>query len=106
MSERSWQSELPRFRAMSQLDKLAWLSQLLHLISMFARDTYEVGTDGVSKPSGLRRFNELIHRVATFQKKIAMSSEQGMPDEDVFALLERELSALDVPADQVLCRLP
>jgi len=47
MSERYWLSELPRFRAMPQIDQLAWLSQLPHLISMFARDTYELGTDGV-----------------------------------------------------------
>ena len=106
MSERSWQSELPRFRAMSQIEQLIWLSQLLHLISMFARDTYEAGTDGVSKPSDLRRFNELIHRVATFQKKVSTGSAQGMPDEDVFELLDRELSALDVAADEVLRRLP
>lgn len=106
MSKRSWQSELSRFRAMSQIDQLIWLSQLLHLISMFARDTYQVGTDGVSKPNNLRRFNELIHRLATFQKKIATASEQGMPDEDVFELLDRELSALGVAADEVLRRLP
>lgn len=106
MIERTWQSELQHFRAMSQLEQLAWLSQLLHLVSMFARDTYEVGTDGVSKPSSLRRFNELIHRVATFQKKIATASAQGMPAEDVFALLERELAVLDVPAGEMLCRLP
>jgi hypothetical protein len=106
MSEPSWQAELPRFRAMTQIDQLVWLSQLLHLISMFARDTYEVGTDGVSRPSDLRRFNELIHRVATFQKKIATVSPQGVPDTDIFAIVEQELSVLGVPVDEVLRRLP
>lgn len=106
MSERSWPAELQRFRTKSQIDQILWSSQLLHLISMFARDTFEVGTDGVSKPGNLRRFNELVHRVATFQKKIATASEHGMPDEDVFALLARELSALDVPAEEILRRLP
>ena len=106
MSIRSWQSELLHFRTMSQSEKLVWLSQLLHLISMFARDTYEVGTDGVSKPNNLRRFNELIHRIASFQKKIARPGSQGMPDEDFFELLQRELSVLDVAEDDVLSRLP
>jgi hypothetical protein len=36
---------------MTQIDQLGWWSQLLHLISMFARDTCEGGTDGVSKPA-------------------------------------------------------
>ncbi|ANH68024.1 hypothetical protein [Mitsuaria sp. 7] len=106
MTERTWHDELPRFRAMTQIDQLGWLSQLLHLISMFARDTYEVGTDGVAKPSDLRRFNELIHRVATFQKKVATANQQGMPDADIFALIEHELFVLNVAIDDVLRHLP
>ncbi len=106
MNERSLHTELLRFRAMGQIDQLVWLSQLLHLISMFARDTYEVGTDGVSKPSDLRRFNELIHRVATFQKRVATASPLGMPDTDIFAILDQELPALHVSVDEVLRRLP
>jgi hypothetical protein len=31
MIERSWHEELPRFRTMTQIDQLGWLSQLLHL---------------------------------------------------------------------------
>jgi hypothetical protein len=48
-----WSKELDRFRKMTQEQQLAWFSQLLFLLSMFARDTYEVGTDGVSKPREL-----------------------------------------------------
>jgi hypothetical protein len=103
---RTWQTELRRFRAMSQEDQFFWSSQLLHLISMFARDTYEVGTEGVERPSSLRRFNELIHRVATFQKKIAKPGTQGMPDSDVFGLLEQELSSLGVDEEFLLDKLP
>ena len=106
MSTRTWQSELQRFREMNSTDQLIWLSQLLHLISMFARDTYEVGTEGVVNPSGLRRFNELIHRVATFQKKVAKSDAHGVPDEVIFNLLETELETLHVAADDVISRLP
>ena len=39
------------------------LARLAHLLTIAARDTYEVGGDGVDDPSGLRRFNEVMHRV-------------------------------------------
>lgn len=106
MNNRKWQSELQRFRKMNSVEQLIWLSQLLHLISMFARDTYEVGTEGVADPSGLRRFNELIHKVATFQKKVARSEAYGVPDAALFELLETELKILNVDADDVIARLP
>ena len=106
MNARTWQSELQRFREMNSTEQLIWLSQLLHLISMFARDTYEVGTEGVANPSGLRRFNELIHRVATFQKKVARSEAHGVPDDALFELLETELQILNVAAEDVITRLP
>jgi hypothetical protein len=48
----------------------------------------------------------LIHRVATFQKKVATASQQGMPDTDIFAIVEQELSLLGVAIDEVLRRLP
>jgi hypothetical protein len=32
-------------------------------LTISARDTYEVGTDGVAKPSDLRHYNEVMHRV-------------------------------------------
>jgi hypothetical protein len=106
MSNRTWHSELARFRQLSQLEQLAWLSQLLHLISMFARGTYEVGADGVLQPKELRRFNELIHRIATFMKKVARGDSEGMPDSDLFEMVERELSGLGVRHEEVLNRLP
>ena len=105
MSIRTWHAELARFRQLSQLEKLAWLSQAIHLISMFARDTYEVGTDGVLQPRELRRFNELVHRIATFTKKIARGDGEGMPDSDLFEMIERELDGLGIQHDEVLRRL-
>jgi len=106
MSTRTWHSELARFRQLSQLEQLAWLSQMIHLISMFARGTYEAGTDGVLQPNELRRFNELIHRIATFTKKIVRGDSEGMPDSDLFEMIERELSDLGVQYEEVLKRLP
>ncbi|MBK8964239.1 MAG: hypothetical protein IPM75_14530 [Candidatus Competibacteraceae bacterium] len=82
MSTQTWNSELIKFREMGQLNQLVWLSQLLYLISMLARGTYEAGTDAVLDPIKLRQFNELIHRIASFTKKVAKASDQGIPDVD------------------------
>lgn len=106
MDARTWQSELSRFRAMSQLEQLCWLSGLLFLLSMFARDTYEAGTSGVTRPEDLRRFNELIHRVATYQKKVATAYAGGLPDDSLFRMLEDQLKELGVPSQQLLESLP
>ncbi|MFC5475096.1 hypothetical protein [Paraherbaspirillum soli] len=79
-----WRPVQMRFSAMTQIEKLSWLSQLLYVLSMLARDTYEVGTDDVARPADLRRFNELIHRVATFQKKVAKDKDYEMPEYRIF----------------------
>jgi hypothetical protein len=106
MTARSWHSELERFQRMTERDQIIWLAQLLHLVSMFARDTYDIGRSGVSKPAELRRFNELSHRIATFTKKIAKTDASGMPAKDMFELIEVETNALGVPAEELLKRLP
>lgn len=92
----SWESELARFRQMSQLEQIAWLSELLFLVTICARGTYEAGTDQVTHPADLRRFNELIHRIACFQKKVVSGRSTGMPDYLVFELIEETLARFDV----------
>ena len=106
MRTQAWNFELIKFREMKQSDQLVWLSQLLYLLSMFAGGTYEAGTDAVLDPNKLRQFNELIHRTASFTKKIAKASDQGMPDIDFFALLQKGLSSLQINDDEILKRLP
>ena len=106
MSARTWQSELARFRAMSQLEQLCWLSSLLFFVSTFARGTYEAGTDGVEKPEDLRRFNELIHRIATYQRKVATAYTSGLPDDSLFRMLEDQLKELGVNEQHLLTSLP
>jgi hypothetical protein len=100
-----WSKELDRFRTMTQAQQLAWFSQLLFLLSMFARDTYKMGTDGVSKPRELRRFNEVLHRLASQQLKIAKGDMARIPDDQMFQLLEEETSALAVDTRELLKRL-
>jgi hypothetical protein len=39
------------------------LARLAAALTICARDTYEVGTEGVLQPRALRAYNELLHRV-------------------------------------------
>ncbi|OWQ44330.1 hypothetical protein CDL60_24715 [Roseateles noduli] len=97
----TWTSELERFLALPRADQIIWLSRLIHLITVYARDTYEVGTDEVVHPANLRRFNELIHRVASFQRNVAENSP-GIPPEVLFAMVEEQLASLGVDCSHPL----
>ena len=55
---------------MSNYEQVIWLSKLLFCISMLARDTYQPGTELIEKPIELRKYNELLHRISSFQMEI------------------------------------
>ena len=41
----------------------ALLARIAYELTICARDTYEVGTEGILEPHVLRAYNELLHRV-------------------------------------------
>jgi hypothetical protein len=43
--------------------RIRFLLSLAQELTITARDTYEMGSDGVQRPSDLRRYNEVLHRV-------------------------------------------
>ena len=102
MNERNLKIELVRFTAMTTTEKVAWLSNLLFVLSMLARETYEAGTHDVTEPARLRKFNELIHRVASFQRGLLLPTAHRMPDEVMFELLDLSFSSLNLSASAVL----
>lgn len=53
----------PEIESPSDEARLKILAGLAHELTICARDTYEVGTDEVRDPRGLRAYNELLHRV-------------------------------------------
>jgi len=70
----------------SNADKTNFLAVLAHELTVSARGTYEVGTDGVLQPEMLRRFNELQHRV-TGSLRDHLRGIAGMPLEAVLGML-------------------
>jgi hypothetical protein len=49
--------------SLSNHEKTVVLARLANILTICARDTYEVGTDNVLQPGVLRGYNELLHRV-------------------------------------------
>jgi hypothetical protein len=80
----AWKAELGRFVRLELVHQLIWLNKLSFLISMLARSTYAAGSDGVDKPTALRRFNELLHRVSAQQLALPKGKRDRMPEEQFF----------------------
>jgi hypothetical protein len=61
-----------------------------HALRVLARDTYEVGRDGLTDPSRLRGMNELQHRVLSFLMALMKDDAHRYPN-DMFVrlILER-----------------
>ena len=50
-------------KSLSNQERTVLLARLASPLTICARDTYEVGTEGVVQPELLRAYNELVHRV-------------------------------------------
>lgn len=96
-----WLRELERYESLNKDQRVLWLSHLLFLVSMFARDTYEVGTESVDKPETLRRFNELLHRISSKQLDVILN-RKGMPDDQFFGMLAMGVDEVDLKKETLL----
>lgn len=65
----------------SPQEKTDFLAQFAHALTILARDTYEVGKDGLTKPSRLRILNEVQHRVISFLIALMKNDPKRYPDE-------------------------
>ena len=74
---------LASYRSFSELQQAKFLSRLGHQITIFARDTYNTGTEELSNPRQLRCINELMHKILSQQSKILLGNRNRYPD-DIF----------------------
>lgn len=88
MNSSTWESEIQRFLALTGVARQRWLADLLFALTVFARDTYTVGGNGLDDPERMRRYNELIHRSVN-QLRNELSGSHGMPD-DIFGKMVSE----------------
>jgi len=91
-----WQKQLHKFSAMSNYEQVIWLSKLLFFISMLARDTYQPGTELIDEPVELRKYNELLHRISSFQMEILIKKSKRKTDKDFFLMLQDSIDELNV----------
>ena len=88
MTNPTWESEIRRFLTLTGFARQRWLADLLFALTVFARDTYTVGGNGLDDPERMRRYNELMHRTVNQLRK-DFTGGRGMPD-DVFGKLVSE----------------
>jgi hypothetical protein len=69
------------FRHYSPQEKIDFLVQLAHALTILARDTYEVGGEGLTQPSRLRRMNEVQHRILGFLIALRTQGAKRYPDD-------------------------
>ena len=63
MNASVYDKEIEAYGKLSHTERIQWLAGLAHELTIYARDTYEIGTEDVCDPKRLRGFNELSHRV-------------------------------------------
>jgi hypothetical protein len=93
----TWEDEIQRFLALTGLARQKWLADLLFALTVFARDTYAVGGNGLDDPERMRRFNELMHRTVT-QLRNEVSGSRGLPDDVFGKMVGEEMEALGFSA--------
>lgn len=104
MSDPLWDAEAERYLASTREAQLKWMAKLLFALTMFARDTYTVGTDGLDDPERMRRFNELTHR-ATDQLRNQLENTAGRPEETFMKMIGEGIQELGIGVPSILAIL-
>ncbi len=68
-------------------DEVLLLTCLSHWLTVVARGTYEAGTENVLKPSVLRAYNEVQHRV-TAAIRDRLEEHDAIPLRDIFEMID------------------
>ena len=101
----TWHKARDWFLDATKDQQVRYLSSLLYHVSMLARVTYESGTENLDAPIDLRRFNELIQRIAAHQLDIIEEYPCRMSDEVFFEYLAEATMEVSISAEMLLQRL-
>lgn len=74
------------FSSYSLKEKEEFLASLMYELTIMARDSYEVGQDGLTNPQRVRNLNEIQHRVSAFLWALLRDDTHRYPD-DVFVTI-------------------
>src|SRR5262245_5975362 len=74
-------------------EKMYFLIRFAHMLTIIARETYEVGGEGVTEPARLRLINEVQHRITDFLRALVQHDPRRYPDDVLMKII------LDHPDD-------
>lgn len=77
-----------RFKRVDAMSQAMILVRLAHMMTIAARESYEIGTDGVRDPIALRRSNEVMHRVTGQIRALLEGDERRFPDEVMLRIID------------------
>lgn len=86
------------FCSFGSQEKAKFLLRLAHALTVLARDTYEVGKEGVTRPTRLGLIDELQLRITSFVLALLENDPKRYPDDVLVKII------LDHPEDQGLQR--
>ena len=87
------QQALETFCKYAPHEKIDFLVQFAHALTILARDTYAVGEEGLTNPLRLRIINEIQHRVTGCLMALRKNDSKRYPDDVLVRIL------LDHPED-------
>jgi hypothetical protein len=86
------------FSSYSAEEKKEFVAQLMHDLTVVARDGYEVGAEGLTNPRRVRKINEIQHRLSSFLRSLLRDDPRRYPDELIVRM------ALEAPEDEEFAR--
>lgn len=69
------------FNHLSSDEQTKFLALFSHNLTVLARDSYEVGTENITKPFLIREINEIQHRVSMQIYLLLENSSERYPDD-------------------------
>jgi hypothetical protein len=77
-----------RFRSLDAASQARVLARIAQMLTVEARESYEVGTDGVTDPVALRRSNEVMHRITSQISALLEGDEKRFPDDVILRIID------------------
>jgi hypothetical protein len=99
------QQALQTFCKYAPHEKIDFLVQFAHALTILARDTYAVGEDGLTNPARLRIINEIQHRATGCLMALCKNDSKRYPDDVLVRILLEHPEDLDLQRQlQETCR--
>ncbi|MBI3327277.1 MAG: hypothetical protein HYZ81_11325 [Nitrospinae bacterium] len=90
------QHAIETFCKYSPQEKIDFLIQVAHALTILARDSYAVGEDGLTNPPRLRIINEIQHRLTGFLVALRKQDLKRYPEDVLVRMILEHPEDLDL----------